>query len=88
VCTILPEILRKPVEAKNECKQVAQEMRDAYFDGKPFNSSKLNFAYVSIKLHVSIFLEEENHDIIWQSLRYRRNTLGCISAISKGESKN
>jgi len=47
VCMILPDILRDPVVARNECALVAQEMRNTYFDGKPFDSSMVGVANVS-----------------------------------------
>jgi len=50
VCVILPEALKKPIVAKNRCKQVARQIKDAYFDGKPFNSSVQSFVYVSIQV--------------------------------------
>jgi len=48
VCKILPAALREAVIAKNGCPEVAQLIRDAYFDGKHFDSSIMNFVYVSI----------------------------------------
>ena len=52
VCDYLPERLRKAVVAKNECPKIAQDIRDVYFDGKGFDSSKLHLAHVSNSIYI------------------------------------
>jgi len=47
ICELLPEKLRLAVEERDECAKIAQEIRDVYFDGKPFDSSELSYLNVS-----------------------------------------
>jgi len=49
VCQIIPKVfegLRESIEERNECQKVAEEIRNTYFDGKPFNSSMMNYLHV------------------------------------------
>jgi len=54
VCEIVPRNLGQAVEEKHECAKIAQEISTVYFDGKPFDSSELNYIHVSIRTLLSI----------------------------------
>jgi len=47
-CRILSGELKKGISARDDCSKIANQVREVYYDGKPFDSSLQSFLHVSL----------------------------------------